>query len=300
MNRKIRNNRLVTIFLVFLCAAVIFSAAYILTAPDDLAALSPDNTSGNMLSGGKFAYGDDIFFYLEGDKLYSVFGSQKTLLKSGVSAPLFYTDGAVIYSQDNTLYQMLTDGSVETMLLENVRNPLIIGRWIYYIADDGQLVKQRIDDGRKSELGIYPVGKYYVSATSIYYIADDGFLYTAKTDGSQNALVCAYKMTDFIVGGNYIFYRNEGSVLCWFPVATPEAKAEHIAVSSYNYVDGYAVYRNNNEIFAVSLTDMTVLDIASDAGTDAKLYCDDNYVYYYNDQSVLTRVAPDGSESTTY
>lgn len=291
--------RAAIIFAAFLILLLAGSAVYIATSPDDIPKTSPDTTSGNLNAGGEFASGGEIAYYLKDGDIYSLFGDIPTKILSGGNGPLFATDGGVVYEKGGDLYRSLSDGSAEALLVPGAKNPLIIGRWVFY-TEGGQLVKQRIDDGKKSELGLYPDGSYYISATRIFFLENDGFLYTAKTDGSEKSLVAGYKMTEFIIAGNYAVYRNEGGVLCWFPLAQPEARVEHTAAAHYNYIDGKIVYAYNGVITALSMTDMQVLNVAEDAGADSAIYCDEKYIYYTNTSGDFTRVLPDGSERTTF
>ena len=287
------------IFVAFLSVVLLASAAFILFSPDDLPSSAADNTSGNLLAGGAFAAGDQIAFFLENGDLYSLFENQKKLVKSGAEAPLFVTEGAPVFMRDGGLYHTLPDGSGEVCLAQRVENPLILGRWIY-CTENGELVKFRMDDGKRYRLGLYSQGNYSVSATRIYYLESDGYLYTARTDGSERALAAPYKMTDFIVGGTYIFYRDESRVLCWFPAATPEAKAEHREVSGYNYLDGKVIYRSEGSIFSLDMKTMAVSEVTADTGAKSALYCDDSFIYFYDAAGELSRISPDGSGKQSF
>ncbi len=297
--KKLNARAVSLLFAAFLVIVCLASAAFILLSPDDLPSAAADNTSGNLLAGGAFASGDGIAFFLEDGDLYSLFDGRKSLIKSGTSAPLFVTEGAPVFMREGSLYHTLSDGSGEVLLAEQVENPLILGRWIY-CTEKGELVKFRMDDGRRRSLGLYPRGKYAVSATRIYYLEDDGYLYTARTDGSERALVAPYKMTDFIIGGNYIFYRDESRVLCWFPASSPEARAEHREVSGYNYLDGKVIYRSEGSIYALDMQSMSVSEITADTSAKTALYCDDSYVYFYDAAGKFSRISPDGSGKQSF
>lgn len=286
-------------FVFFLAAVLIVSSAFILLSPDDLPSAEADNTSGNLLAGGEFVSGDGIAYFLENGDLYSLFNDRKALIKSRAESPLFVTEGAPVFMRDGGLYHTLSDGSGEVCLTERVENPLILGRWIY-CTENGELVKIRMDDGRRRRLGLYPVGGYSVSATRIYYMESDGYLYTARTDGSERALAAPYKMMDFIIGGTYIFYRDESQVLCWFSAASPEAKAEHREVSAYNYLGGKVIYRSGAGIYALDMKTMSVSEVTFDTCARTALYCDDSSIYFYDAEGRFSRISPDGSGKQSF
>ena len=298
--KKLNARAVSLLFAAFLVIVCLASAAFILLSPDDLPSAAADNTSGNLLAGGAFASGDGIAFFLEDGDLYSLFDGRKSLIKSGTSAPLFVTEGAPVFMREGSLYHTLSDGSGEVLLAEQVENPLILGRWIY-CTEKGELVKFRMDDGRRRSLGLYPRGKYAVSATRIYYLEDDGYLYTARTDGSERALVAPYKMTPTLSSAATISFTGmRAGCSAGSPASSPEARAEHREVSGYNYLDGKVIYRSEGSIYALDMQSMSVSEITADTSAKTALYCDDSYVYFYDAAGKFSRISPDGSGKQSF
>lgn len=287
------NSKPIAIFTVlFIVLVAVLMSVYILTAPDDIPKLQPDNTSGNLLSGAAVAGGENILYFCDNGMIYSIFAEKVEYLTDG-NAPLFSTNGGVIYTNGTDIYQYISKNHAKELVLQNVSSPVVIGRWVYYL-DNGEIIKQRLDDGKVYRLGLFTNGNYYISATSIYYLGNDGYLYSAKTDGSENRLMASYKMKDFIVGGNHIFYRSDGGVLCWFAAATPAAKVEYRSVDSYNYVSGHLVFISEGKLCTYDMSGSMKESVLLENIGDAKLYCDGEYIYLLSDGKV-TRIAPDGS-----
>lgn len=295
--KKITDKALAAVTALLIAAVCIAATVLILFTPDDLPQMYPDNTSGNLLSGGRVAGGEDIVYFTEQGKVYSLFGDKVSYLTDG-QAPLFATNGGVVYSADGALYQYLSDTHSKTLLLDGASHPLIIGRWIYYV-ENGELVKTRMDDGKTCALGLKTDAPFTISTTLVYYIGEDGRLYSAKTDGSDAVCLTQEQVQDFILGGNHIFYRDTNGVLNWFAAATPQAKVAFKACDAYNYVGGRLIYSAQGRLCAYDMAGKLDEAVLAEQAAGAELYCDDSFVYLPED-GALTRMAPDGSGKATF
>ena len=293
------SSRLIFIFLSVLAAISLLAAGLILFSPDDVPMTAPYNRGGNLINGGRIANGDGILFFCrpDDDGIYSFFGETITRVGEGGSGPSFATAEGYVYTEGDDLVQILYNGSAKLKLLENADQPLIIGRWMYYLQD-GQLTKQRMDDGKTFSLGLYPAGNYYISARRIFYIGQDGKLWTALTDGAENRLFADAQMTDFIIQGSYIYYRDPDGVLCWFNTANPAAVTRLEKVDQYNCTSSYLVYEVSGKLYAMAFSDQTTEQI--DEGFIQNLSCDGEFIYYFDGNSDFVRIRPDGSEKQVF
>jgi len=88
------------------------------------------------------------------------------------------------------LYKMKNDGSDNTIIIESVRNVIVVGDWIYYTPESGtsnivgELYKIRTDGKDKKQLNTDK--NYYINISDdwIYYSANTAS-YRIKTDGSD-------------------------------------------------------------------------------------------------------------------
>ncbi len=299
MNAERPSSRLITLFLAILAAISLLAAGLILFSPDDVPMSAPYNRGGNLLNGGNIAIGDGILFYCRPDDggIYSAFGDTVTRIGEGGAGPSFATAEGYVYTEGQNLVQILYNGSAKLLLLENAQEPLIIGRWMYYL-EDGQLTKQRMDDGKTSPLGLYPGGNYYIAARRIFYIGQDGKLWTALTDGSENRLFADTQMTDFIIQGSYIYYRDAQGMLCWFNTASPATITRHEMADKYNCTSTHLVYEREGKLYAMAFSDQRVEQIGE--GVFQNLSCDNDYIYYFDENSDFVRIRPDGSEKQVW
>ncbi len=283
-------------FLLFLVLLLAIPTIYIVMSPDDVPQSKPDNSVGNLQNGGAIV-SDEVTYYIADGTLYQLFNDQVKSLVENAAAPLFLTEGGVAFSRDGGLWQVSANGGNLTCLLEQTENPLVVGRWIYD-TQDGALYKTRMDDGKRFDLGLYPVGPYFISATRIFYLGQDSCLYTAKTDGSENVRFTDYPATDFVIGDNYAFFRNGEGLLQWCSLEDTQALVSLRRVDSYNYVNGYLIYVAEGELHAMDLTGLQDQVI-----TQEPVVClstDDSYLYYFNGDGALTRMLPDGSGKTVF
>lgn len=295
-----QKNKPAIMLLLFIVLVALAVSVCILVLPDDLPKLQPDNTGGNIKNGGEMVGNDEIFYFAQDGKIYSLFDKKVSVICDG-DAPLFITNGGVIYGENGSLYQYISENYSKTPVLETAENPVIIGRWVYY-TDGGEIVKQRLDDKKSFRLGLYTNGNYYVSASSVYYLSPDGYLYSAKTDGSGSEKMSEYKMQDFTVGGNYVFFKNDSGKLCWFAASAPAAVVEHETADNYNYVAGYAVYTREGQLYSYDLSSDSDLTekIIYEESVPGGIYTDSSYVYFGNTEGELVRMLPDGSECETF
>lgn len=292
-------SRIANIFVALLVVFSLAAAGFILFSPDDVPMANPYNRGGNLLNGGRIAPGDDILFFCRPDDkgIYHLFGDTCNRIGEGGDGPSFATAEGYVYTENGGLTQVLYDGSIKITLVETAENPLIVGRWIYYTLD-GQLHKQRMDDGKTSALGLYPTGNYYISARRIFYIGEGGKLWTALTDGTENQLLVDAQMTDFLIRGQYIYFRNPDGLLCWCNTANTQAVTELAPVDQYNVTTDYLVYTQGENLYAMSFSDQNIEQIGE--GVFQNLSCDDERIYYFDENSDFVRMNTDGSEKQVF
>ena len=289
-----KNKRPLLLLLVCLVLIIVGAAIFILVSPDDLPKGKADNTSANMTAGGDFVQGDNIAFYLRDGDVYSLFEEKSTKIVEGAQGPLFFTDGGVAYLKNGALYLSQADGSLETLIVSNIKNPVVIGSWVYYIRS-GEIVKMRMSDKKTVNLGLMCRGRFYVNARQILYLADDGFLYTAKTDGTNNALAASYSMADFALCGNHIIYIGTGKMLSCFPITEPSVKIDISKADAFNYIDSKIVYYSAGEINTYPLDKAEKTKIAENVAIIGGLYAGENEIYYFNDTGNLAKMSVDGT-----
>lgn len=292
-------SRLATVFVSLIIAISLLAAILIIASPDDVPMANPYNRGGNLVNGGRIAPGDDILFFIRPDDggIYSAFGETCTRVGEGGDGPSFATAEGYVYMENGVLTQILYNGSAKLALLEKAENPLIVGRWIYY-TEAGQLHKFRMDDGKHFALDLYPAGNYYISARRIFYIGQDGKLWTAYTDGAENRLLADTVMTDFIIQGTYIYFRDPEGNLCWCNTANTAAVTRHAPADQYNCTASHLIYTKDGKLYAMAFSDQKAEQIAE--GTFQSLSCDDDYIYYFDQNSDFVRMKADGSEKQVF
>ena len=286
-----KKNKTPLIALIALLAVVVIaSAVYIIGSPDDLPRAAADNTNANIVAGGDFVQGKGIAFYLSEGDIYSIFEGESEKIIGDASGPLFFTNGGVAYVKNSALYMAQADGSLETLIVSNIKNPVIIGAWVYYIKN-GEIVKMRMSDKKMFDLGLKCSGKFYVTASRVFYLGEDGFLYTANTNGSENALVTSYPMTNFALCGNHIAFIGSSKILSVFPIAEPSVKADIAETDMFNYVSGKIIYKTSEGLSAYSLSDASKTPLTSTTSAINGIYTGDDGIYYFNDKGDLEKIS---------
>lgn len=295
---QIPGHRLATLFLICAAAAGILMSAVILFSPDDVPKAAPCNLSGNIMNGGRFASGEDIAFYSPpGGGIYRLFGGVSAKIGDAAGTDLYAAAEGLIYSSEGNVLLTLQDGSITRTLLEHVSSPVVIGRWIYFLDEGGQLCKSRIDDKRRFSLGLYPRdGRYYISVNRIFYIGDGDKLYTAKTDGSESRLLADYPMTEFMLHNTTVFFRSPEGTLRWFNTSDIGRVSDHAPADSFQFLGNTLLYLQNGKLYATDFQSMNTVLI--DEGDFGPLYADGTYLYCFDAQNRLIRMLPDGSEKT--
>lgn len=294
-----KGNRLAAVFISVLVVISLAAAALIIVSPDDVPMSNPYNRGGNLNNGGYIAPGKDILFFCRPDDggIYSAFGETCTRVGENGSGPSFATAEGYVYTENGDLVQVLYNGQAKLKLLENAQDPLIVGRWIYY-TEAGELHKRRMDDGKQAALGLYPKGNYYISARRIFYIGDGNTLWTALTDGTDNRQLADVVMTDFLIQGQYIYFRDAEGTLCWLNTGNTKVVTKLAKADQYVRTTNHLAYTDGDKLYAMSVSDQNVEEIGT--GTFQSLSCDDENLYFFDENGDFVRMKADGAERQVY
>lgn len=284
------------LFIFLLLSAALIIGVIIITAPDDVPMPTPYNLSGNLMNGGEIAPGEGIMFYRMPDGgIYYMFNDVPELVSKEGAAPLFATAEGVVWMDQGAIYQSLYNGSGKSVLAESCGNPIVIGRWVYFVDSDGYLCKKRIDDGKYSRFSIKP-GQYYISASRIFYLDGENYLNTCKTDGKDSERLTDYKIEKFMLQGNSIFFKDADGMLCYADMTDLSKVVKHAEADQFNYVSNYLIYTIDDTLYATYLTEMRTDKIAD--GVFRCLSVDSNFIFYFDADGSFCRMNPDGSELT--
>ncbi|HHW45480.1 MAG TPA: DUF5050 domain-containing protein [Clostridiales bacterium] len=307
MNRKIPAAALG--FVLLLIFVSVLSCGAILLLPDDLPQLGPENYPGNIMNQSRIAAGKDIVYYASpAGGVYKLFSDTVTKISDDHADFVYAHDEGPVFGTDTGVYKTLHDGSLKAKLLDNDDNLLVIGRWVYYTDQIGQLVKTRMDDNKTFELGICPKGgKYYISAGRLFYIGEDDMLYTARTDGSnvEKLIDTDTRVAGFMFRGNELFFIDTSGELGYTRLTSNPVVRSYGKVDSFNVIGTTLVFVKEGALYAVQF-DSSAVDLEQmnpvklGEGRFENLSVDEKYIYFFDQNQQLVRMLPDGSEKKVF
>ena len=124
------------------------------------------------------------------------------------------------FTEDNHLYRMKTDGTEESLVIEDTAYLLnASGEWIYYSSGnaEGKIFRIRPDGSERSLVSDVTAMNMMVSEDLIYFInysVQDGSdmfkLFSIRTDGNDKKKIMDDRVSSFSISEEWIYYLKEG------------------------------------------------------------------------------------------
>lgn len=173
-------------FLILLCCAV----SFLLSSCASSSGITRQygNTNGNIVSGGISVQADDWIYFMN-------------------------------YADQNALYRMKTDGTLEEKMADDQAYFLNnVGEWLYFCngSDGSRIYRMKLDGSEKEAVHTDAASVAFVAGDWIYYInqtdpsnTDEyGKIYKIRTDGSEREKISKNKASTFNLFEDWIYYLS--------------------------------------------------------------------------------------------
>ena len=192
------------------------------------------STDGNLANAGLVVYKDNWIYFSNGDDngtLYKMHldGSEKTKLNDVYSFGLNtdnewvyyyrYIPDKVVKTMHQMLYKIRTDGTEETLLLEQGQFATLRDGWIYF-TDNG-IYRIKTDGTERTLISEVKASSICLAGERIYFSNSDDnwYLYMMRMDGTEKTLLVKDRASGIMANGGYIYYlykitdANGGNVI---------------------------------------------------------------------------------------
>ncbi|MCL2089399.1 MAG: DUF5050 domain-containing protein [Oscillospiraceae bacterium] len=193
------------------------------------------------------------------------------------------------------LHRMRAIGAANTQITnETAKSINVLDNWVYYIADDGILVKMRINGSNKQDLAT-GVTSINVIDNHIYFTADA--LYRMNTDGTDRVTLHGSPIPVSVIDNGWIYYWGDGGINRIRTDGTGLSRIVDMAVNGSINAAGGRVYYSDGENLVAAGADGTGRQVLADKNPLVINAADDGWIYYYELAGVF-RVRPDGTNPT--
>ena len=205
------------IIFVLVLAIVLGGSGYmIFKSPARISATTGGNYTANLMNGGHLLDdGDYIYFSVpEKDGIWCVKadGSDLEQISKSGCGNLQTDSGNYYFTDESKLIACSLFGQNASTVLENARNPYIVGDRIYYIDENGYACKYLKWNGEKRELGIKTGGQMIVYSARIYYVGEDGYIHKCALDGTDDKVIFENKTDMFSIDGQLMYALSGGEI----------------------------------------------------------------------------------------
>ena len=205
------------IIFVLVLAIVLGGSGYmIFKSPARISATTGGNYTANLMNGGHLLDdGDYIYFSVpEKDGIWCVKadGSDLEQISKSGCGNLQTDSGNYYFTDQSKLIACSLFGQNASTVLENARNPYIVGDRIYYIDENGYVCKYLKWNGEKRELGIKTGGQMIVYSARIYYVGEDGYIHKCALDGTDDKAIFENKTDMFSIDGQLMYALSGGEI----------------------------------------------------------------------------------------
>ena len=282
-------------------AFIIFWSAYfsvaILNKPDISFVGTPGNIISNLANGGQVLPDGEFLLYIENSQLIKAstdtFETLEILATDALGELQMSKDKYYYLNDEKNFIEINKDGSDPKIILEGKNGHLLIGNMLFYPQRNGQLYKRNIKNNKEYAVDIITSNFYTVFFNNIYYIDNKNDLCKTAIDGRDKTVI--NENVDMFTIGNdkKIYYANGGRI---FSYDLNREKTEVVLneeVQSFAVINNSLIWKNGEELKHMNLSGEKIVSVLETEPLNFRLrsvYCDDIYVYYYNDDEKLCRI----------
>ncbi len=289
-----RKGYLMPAFIGFIALLAAIAVIFMLIMPQDAVKYTAGNTYGNIMNGGRILKAGGYIFYGSDDKgLLKIPVSEEASVKE---TEVIGESGAYNLSEVNSkIYYELSSGLkcfdfISTQDIFSQKSPQVIGSWIYYINDQGNISKMRMESGKEKDLGLACDGSFYVENSRIYYKDVDGCVYSAALDGSDRKKLIEDDIIDFFLKDEFLYYKTSDTIYAFmiYDKETTIITSIDSPNAPFNIFGYYLIYSSGG-IKAIDLSSSNINRKVVEISTmnASEIYTTDSSAYIVTDKGEL-------------
>lgn len=302
---KNKTKLIVGCFLGFVILVIIAVSAVIYSTPTEVVSGTAGNYSANLCNGGYVLEDEGFLFY--------TYPESKGIYRTETDDPkvsekisdkgqgfLQVLGNAYYYTDENALYRCNWSGESVQKVKDYAKNPLVVGSLLFYIDENGSLIKYSMqNDTTSAVVSENEVKEYAVYYKKIYFIDGEGNIRKVSFNGDDNEVFITAKAEKIAIDGQYIFYIENGKLVSAMLKDKEILKTEITEVTEYAIFGSYAVYTNGKKTYYADVN-----SILSDEKYEPKVVADsaasgisiDENNFYYFAGGTLHRISHDGKD----
>lgn len=297
----------VSAFVVFIAVIIGVVCGMILSSPVEISASTAGNFVGNMMNDG-YLLEDEVYVFYVNPKDGALYRAESThpetasvKIADNCNGFLQTVGNKYYFLKGKDLVSCDFNGAGMTTVLENVNKPNVVGGAIYYLNDEGKLVKYSTKYDKTTVFDIKPANGYFVVYFNKIYYSDGEKLCSVTADGKKISTFFEEKTEKFIIDNKYLFFENDGAVYSAMS-ANGEMAVTKITKADNFYVilkSGTMIYDNDSGVYLANMTSLTSDEKYKPTKLSDKpskgVFGDDAYFYWFDSDNSLCRVDSDGS-----
>lgn len=278
----------------------------ILSSPLEIVKKTAGNFMGDIMNGGRVLEDEKFLFYVnDSGKLYRAetnhTDQKPVLIAENCEGYIQVLGNDYYFVQNGDLVSCDYDGNNLHTVLKNVKKPMVVGSMIYYLNENGEIVKYSERYNNITNLKIKPKGEFAVYYSRIYYVGDDSLVHSCAGDGSDDKIFFDQKVDKFVIDSQFFFYTYNGAFYSALKTDNGMTSTKITSADSfYAIIDGgKALYTNKDGVFYADLNEMTEQGkkykpkkMSDNKNTLA--YGDDKYFYWFESDGNIARIGKDG------
>lgn len=305
--KKNKTNLIAIVFIGFIILVIIAVSVVIYSTPTEVVSGTAGNYTANLANGGHILEDEGFLLYSYPDKK-GIYRTETDNPKESVKISdkgdgnLQVLGSGYYFTEDNTLYRCDIDGEREQVVREYAEKPLIVGSLVFYIDENGNLMKHSMQNKTESVvISGKEVKDFVVYYKKIYFIDSKGDIRKISFNGENDEVFITANAQKLSIDGQYIFYIENGKLTSAMLKGNEILKAEITDVTEYAIFGSYTVftdgkktyYADVNKILSEDGYEPTVIAETPASG----ISIDENNFYFYTDEG-LKRISHEGKDIT--
>lgn len=295
-------------FIAFILTVIIALSAVIYSTPDEVVSGTAGNYTVNLCNGG----------YVLEDEGFLMFCSpfEKGVYRAETDNPKSYKkildkcdgflqviDNIYYFCDNNRLVRCNWSGENEKTLAKFAEKPLVVGSLVFYLDEQGNLMKYSIQNGTTSLVvdKEEQVKEYVIYYKRVYYIDKDGNIKKTSYDGTKKELFLKANASHLSIDGEYFFFIEDGNVFSAKVQDKSIIKSQIISAKEYAVYGNYMTFTDGEKTYCMDINKYladkstykpTVLVENHSSG----ISIDDNFFYFFTENNEFYRVKHNGKD----
>lgn len=304
MNSK-KTNLIVISFVLFIALVIVATSAAIYSTPTEVVAGTAGNYSANLCNGGYIIEDEGFLFFTYPDRpgIYRTETDKPKEIKN-ISEKgdgfLQVLGSGYYYTDNNTLYRCDWEGKRVQEVKKYAKRPLVVGSLLFYIDEQGRLIKYSMQNKTTSVvISDRKVKEYAVYYKKVYYIDETGNIRKTSFSGENDEVFIKAKAEKLSIDGQYIFYIENGKLTSAMLKDNQILKSQITEVTEYAIYGSYVVFTDGEKTYYADinkiLSDKKYTPKTISNTVSSGISIDDNNFYFFTN-GVLNRISHDGKD----